>query len=103
MSQQVNLGVALGAARTGLPIGYRVNYMNGAGFAAFTSGGVAETTVPGTYVVTTPVTVPDDGAIVTWGTPGNDFLVSIVDRATSGDSVVTPPSGGSGGGIMMPS
>lgn len=70
MAQLLNLGAALGASKTGLAIGYILHNMDGSTQAAFTTTNVVETSKPGTYVVSVPVSVADAGARIGWGIGG---------------------------------
>ena len=74
MAQSLNLSVALLANRTGLSIGYVLLNMDGTTQQAFTTTNVVETTVPGTYVVTVPVSVADAGARIGWGVSGTYYV-----------------------------
>lgn len=77
MTQQITIGARLSPATTGAAIGYRVEELDGTVYAAFTQTNVAETDVAGTWLVSAPVTIPDGGAVVYWGTSGGDVLAEI--------------------------
>jgi hypothetical protein len=82
MAQSVNLNVALGASKTGLAIGYRLLNLDGTTQAAFTTTNVVEqSSTPGTYFVTVPVSVADAGARIVWGISGTDYVSGIIDIA----------------------
>ena len=81
MAQSLNLGVALGSAKTGLTIGYRIDNLDGSNSTSFTTTNVVESTIPGTYYVSVPVSVPDAGGVIVWGESGSDYWADIIDRA----------------------
>ena len=81
MAQSLNLGVALGSAKTGLTIGYRIDNLDGSNSTAFTTTNVVESTITGTYYVSVPVGVPDAGGVIVWGESGTDYWTDIIDRA----------------------
>lgn len=83
MTQNINLSAALGASKTGLSIGYRVLNMNGTTQIAFTTSNVVESNVDGTYIVTVPVAISDDGGRVIFGVSGTDYLEFAVDPANT--------------------
>lgn len=109
MSQTVPAGVELGPAYTGLAVGYRVLTLARSVFSAFSTGGVVESTVLGTYVKVNGVIAPDAGGYIVWGISGTDYAEADILPATSVTVSSGPPdgsggsSGGSGGTIMMPS
>ena len=74
MTQQIDIGARLSPATTGTAIGYRIENLDGTAYAAFTTTGVTELDVAGTWHVEAQVTIPDAGAVVYWGTSGNDLL-----------------------------
>jgi hypothetical protein len=71
-------GVSLGPRYTGQSIGYRLLTLGGGVVAAFTTAGVAETSVPGDYTVTGGIPLPPGfvGRIV-WGTAGTDLAEEV--------------------------
>jgi hypothetical protein len=79
MTQTIPLTVQLGPDKTGLTIGYRVLNLDGTTYSAFTSTGVAETNVSGTYRVANGVVVPDDGGYIVVGEIGTDLVEGNVD------------------------
>lgn len=83
MTQQIQIGARLSPATTGTLIGYRIDTLDGTEYVAFTRTGVAELDVAGAWHVATPVTVPDAGATVYWGTSGTDELVEVYGPAVA--------------------
>lgn len=74
MTQTISRTVNLGAANTGLALGYRVLSLDRTTFSAFTITDVAETTVLGTYSIDNGFVAPDAGGYIIWGTSGTDRL-----------------------------
>ena len=83
MAQTVPLTVRLGAANTGLALGYRILNLDRTVYSAFTVTGVVESTVLGTYSVDDGAVAPDAGGYVVWGTSGSDRLEGNIDPAAS--------------------
>lgn len=82
MSQTVGVTAALGAAKTGLAIGYRVLNLDRTTYSAFTTTGVAESPAgSGTYHVSGGVVAPDAGGYVVVGVSGTDHAESPIDPA----------------------
>lgn len=88
MTQTISRTVNLGAANTGLALGYRVLNLDRTTFSAFTVTDVVESSVLGTYSIDNGFVAPDAGGYIIWGTVGTDRL--------EGD--IAPASGGGGGG-----
>jgi hypothetical protein len=84
MAQTVPLTVRLGAANTGLALGYRILNLDRTTYSAFTTTGVVESTVLGTYSVDDGAIAPDAGGYVVWGTSGNDRLEGNIDPVPAG-------------------
>lgn len=74
MTQQIQIGARLSPATTGTSIGYRIDTLAGVEHAAFTTSGVVELDIPGSWLVTSLVTVPDAGCVVYWGTSGSYLI-----------------------------
>ncbi len=89
MAQTVPLTVRLGAANTGLALGYRILNLDRTVYSAFTVTGVVESTVLGTYSVDDGAIVPDAGGYVVWGTSGSDRLEGNIDPAASLTAITT--------------
>lgn len=83
MAQNINIGVALGASKTGLTIGYRIELLDGTVDTTFTTANVVETTIPGTYISTVSVSVPNDGGLIIWGESGTDYANGIIDAVSA--------------------
>jgi len=81
MSQTVAAIAVLGPGKTGLTIGYRVLNLDGTQYSAFTTTGVSETSVPGTYRVANGVIVPDAGGHIVFGVSGTDYAEATVSQA----------------------
>ena len=79
MTQTVPATAQLGPGKTGLAIGYRVLNLDGTTYAAFSTTGVAETSVAGTYRKTGGVVCPDAGAYIVWGVSGTDYAEATVE------------------------
>jgi hypothetical protein len=79
MTQTVPATAVLGAGKTGLSIGYRVLNLDGTEYSAWTTAGVAETSVAGTYRAS--VVVPDTGGYIVWGESGTDYAEATVESA----------------------
>ncbi len=84
MSQIVPTVAVLGAGKTALTIGYRVLNLDGTTYAAFSTTGVAETSVLGTYRVAGGVVVPQAGGYVVFGESGTDYAEATVDASGGG-------------------
>ena len=81
MTQTIPAIAVLGPGKTGLAIGYRVLNLDTTTYSAFTTTGVAETAVLGTYHAASGITVPDAGAYVIFGTAATDYAETTVDSA----------------------
>lgn len=81
MAQTVPLVAQLGAANTGLTIGYTVLNLDRSQYAAFSAVGVGESGVLGTYYVADGITVPDAGGYIVVGESGTDLVEVAVDAA----------------------
>ncbi len=81
MTQTVPATAVLGAGKTGLSIGYRVLDLDGTEYSAWTTAGVAETSVAGTYRAAGGVVVPDSGGYIVWGESGTDYAEATVESA----------------------
>ena len=79
MTQTVPATAQLGPGKTGLAIGYRVLNLDGTTYSAFSTTGVAETSVAGTYRKTGGVVCPDAGAYIVWGVSGTDYAEATVE------------------------
>lgn len=79
MAQTVPLVAQLGAGSTGLAIGYTVLNLDRTVYAAFSTTGVGESDVPGTYYVRGGVAVPDAGGYIVVGESGTDLVEVSVD------------------------
>lgn len=74
----------LGAGKTGLAIGFRLIASDGSVTQAFTTTGVAETSVPGNYVVTNGISMPDSfRGRIEWGTAGAKYAEEPVNPQTA--------------------
>lgn len=83
MTQTVPATAVLGPGATGLTIGLRVLNLDGTTYAAFSTTGVAETSVAGTYRKAAGVVCPDAGAYIVWGTAGTDYAEATVEPVTA--------------------
>jgi hypothetical protein len=81
VSQTVAAIAELGPAYTGLAIGYRVLNLDGTTYSAFSTTGVAETGIAGTYAKSGGAVFPDDGGRIVWGVSGTDYAEDTVDPA----------------------
>ena len=81
MTRTVPLTVQLGSGNAGLVIGYTVLDVDRIEYRAFTSAGVSESVIPGTYYVSGGVIVPDDGGYITIGEAGRVLLEVAIDPA----------------------
>lgn len=81
MTQTVPLVAQLGAANTGLLIGYAVYDIDHVLYSAWSSTGVAESDVPGTYYVTGGVVMPDTGGHIVVGEDGSPLCEVAIDPA----------------------
>lgn len=88
MAQTVPLTVRLGAANTGLAMGYRILNLDRTVYSAFTVTGVVESTIAGTYSVDDGAVAPDAGGYVVWGTSGSDRLEGNIDPVQSNTAVL---------------
>ena len=88
MAQTVPLTVRLGAANTGLALGYRILNLDRTVYSAFTITGVVESTIAGTYSVDDGAVAPDAGGYVVWGTSGSDRLEGNIDPMQSNTAVL---------------
>jgi hypothetical protein len=82
MTQTVPATAVLGAALTGLTIGYRVLNLDGTTYSAFSTVGVAETLTAGVYRVAGGVAAPDAGGYIVFGTELADLAESTVERVS---------------------
>jgi hypothetical protein len=96
---------SLGAGKTGLAIGYRLIASDGTVAQAFTVVGVAETSVPGNYVVTGGVSLADAfRGRIEWGTAGAKLAEEPVNPDTATDPLANPLGGyasGTAGGALQ--
>jgi hypothetical protein len=81
MAQVVPATFQFPPAYTGLAIRYKVLTITRTVYSAFTTSGVVETTIPGTYSVTGGVIAPDDGAYIVVGVSGTDYAEGAIDPA----------------------
>lgn len=81
MTQAVPATCVLGPGKTGLTIGLRVLNADRTVYAAFSTTGVSETGVAGTYSKAGLVTVPAAGGHIVWGTALVDLVETTVDAA----------------------
>lgn len=82
MSQTLPATAQLGAAKTGLAIGYRVLNLNRTTYSAFTTTNVAEAPASsGTYSVSGGIVAPDAGGYVIFGVSGTDYAEEPIDPA----------------------
>lgn len=81
MSQTVAAIAELGPAYTGLAIGYRVLNLDGTTYSAFSTSGVSETGIAGTYAKSGGAVFPDAGGRIVWGVSGTDYAEDTVDPA----------------------
>lgn len=81
MSQTVAAIAELGPVYTGLAIGYRVLNLDGTTYSAFSTSGVAETGIAGTYAKSGGAVFPDAGGRIVWGVSGTDYAEDAVDPA----------------------
>ena len=73
MSQTIPGTFVLGASKTGLVIGYRVLNLDRTTYSAFSTSGVSESAIPGTYYKASGVVAPDAGGYVIVGVSGTDY------------------------------
>ena len=83
MTQTVPATAVLGPGATGLTIGYRVLNLDGTEYSAFSTSGVAETAIAGTYRVAGGVEAPLAGGYVVWGTELLDYAEATVESASA--------------------
>ena len=83
MTQTVPATCVLGPGKTGLTIGYRVLNLDGTEYSAFSTSGVAETAIAGTYRVAGGVEAPLAGGYVVWGTELLDYAEATVESASA--------------------
>lgn len=99
MSQTVAAIAELGPAYTGLTIGYRVLNLDGSAYSAFSTTGVAETGIAGTYAKSGGAVFPDAGGRIVWGVSGTDYVEDTVDPAPpTAAQIDTQLSGAHGAG-----
>ena len=79
MTQTVPATAVLGPGKTGLTIGVTVLNLDGTVYSAFSTSGVAETSVAGTYRKAGGVSAPLAGGYIVWGTAGADLAEATVD------------------------
>ena len=89
MTQTVPATAVLGPGLTGLTIGLTVLNIDGTEYAAFSTTGVSETSVAGTYRKASGVVVPDEGAYLVWGESGTPYAEATVEPkpAYTGDEM----------------
>lgn len=93
MTQTVPAAFVLGSSKTGLTIGYRVLNADRTTYSAFTTTGVSETGVSGTYAVSGGVVVPDAGGYIVAGESGTDYAEAPVDpKPLPATDYTTPPT-----------
>ena len=83
MTQTVPATAVLGPGATGLTIGLRVLNLDGTEYAAFSTTGVSETSMLGTYRKASGVACPDAGAYIVWGVSGTDYAEATVEPITA--------------------
>lgn len=81
MSQTVPGTFILGASKTGLAIGYRVLNLDRTTYSAFSTSGVSESAIAGTYYKASGVVAPDNGGYIVVGTSGTDMAESEISPA----------------------
>ncbi len=79
MTQTVPATAQLGPGKTGLAIGLRVLNLDGTTYSAFSTTGVAETSVLGTYRKASGVVCPNVGGYIVWGTAVLDLAEATVE------------------------
>ena len=89
MTQTIAATAVLGPGKTGLAIGVTVLNLDGTEYTAFSTSGVAETSVAGTYRKADGVVVPDAGGYLVWGVSGTDYAEATVEPkpAYTGDEM----------------
>ena len=89
MTQTIPATCVLGPGLTGLAIGVTVLNVDGTEYAAFSTSGVSETSVAGTYRKADGVVVPDAGGYLVWGVSGTDYAEATVEPkpAYTGDEM----------------
>lgn len=73
MSQTIPGTFVLGASKTGLAIGYRVLNLDRTTYSAFSTSGVSESAIAGTYYKASGIVAPDAGGYIVVGTSGTDY------------------------------
>ncbi len=81
MAQTVPAAADLGPAYTGLAIGYRVLNLDETEYSAFSTTGVAETSIVGFYRKDNGVSAPDAGGYIIWGVSGTDYAEATIAPA----------------------
>ena len=81
MSKIIPLVAQLGPAKTGLTVGYTIYKLDHTLFSAFSTIGVVESVIPGTYFVDNGIEVPDEGSYILVGTSTEPLVM--VDSETS--------------------
>ena len=83
MTQLLPLSIVLGPANTGLVIGYTVLNLNRSFYndVGFTTNGVVESAVPGTYYVAHGYQAPDEGGYLVISTPVGEMDPELVPLA----------------------
>lgn len=89
MSQTIPASCELGPAYTAQAIGYRVLNLDRTTYSAFSTTGVAETAVAGTYAKSGGATAPDAGGYIVWGTSGTDIIEDDILPAVTGFATPT--------------
>lgn len=73
MSQTIPGTFILGPSKTGLAIGYRVLNLDRTTYSAFSTSGVSESAIAGTYYKASGIVAPDAGGYVVVGVSGTDY------------------------------
>lgn len=84
MSQTIPASCELGPAYAAQAIGFRILNLDRTTYSAFSTTGVAETAVAGTYAKSGGATAPDAGGYIVWGTSGTDIIEDDILPAVSG-------------------
>lgn len=84
MAQTVPLSIVLGPQHTGLAIGYRVLDIDRVEYSAFTTDGVVETNVAGTYAVAGGVVVPIEGGYIEVSRRDGEIVTPLAETAVDG-------------------
>lgn len=81
MSQTIPGVFVLGASKTGLAIGYRVLNLDRTTYSAFSTSGVSESAIAGTYYKADGIVAPDAGGYIVVGTSGTDMAEDEIEPA----------------------